>query len=131
MVPGIGSFVFAKSLSLQDQYEKAVVCEKNLKKVTVKYLTGQKQTFNIRRFDSVVWNVEPKAADLRVGTLVISSDEEHDREEIMTLGRIREIKTNIRKKTTYLVDRFDGKSIFVNLVKMRVIPEGDQPGSAF
>ena len=129
MVPGIGSFVFAKSISADDKYEKALVYEKNLKKVTVKYLNGQKQSFNIRQFDCVVWNVEPKPADLRVGTLVIASNEESGREQVMMLGRLREIKTNIRKKTSYVVDRFDGKSIVVNLSKLRIIPEGGQIGN--
>lgn len=131
VVPGVGSFVFAKSLSRVDQYDKAVVCDKNHKKVSVKYLNGQKQTFAIRQFECVVWNVEPNAADLRIGTLVITSEEEHGREQVMMLGRIREIKTNARKKTTYLVDLFDGKSIVVNLARLRVIPEGDQPSMYF
>ena len=128
MVPGVGTYIFAKSVSNENQYEKAVVHEKNLKKLTVKYLNGQKQTFSIRQFDSVVWNVDPNPADLRVGTLVIVSDEDSGREQIMILGRLREIKTNARKKTSYIVDKFDGKSIVVNLAKLRIIPEVDQTG---
>ena len=131
MVPGVGCFVYAKSLTADGEYEKAVVCDKSLKKLTVKYLSGQKQSFNIRKFECVVWNVEPNPADLRVGTLVIASEEEHGREQKMMTGRIREIKTNLRKKTTYLIDRFDGKSVIVNLSKLRSIPEGDQTGKYY
>ena len=116
--------------SSQFSYEKGVVCEKNLKKITVKMLNGKKQVYNLRKFDAVVWNVEPKPTDLRIGSLVISSDEEHGREQVMILGRIREIKTNLRKRTTYLVDRFDETSIITTLSKIRVVPEGDQTGTS-
>jgi len=126
MVPGVGTFIFARNASEVTRYEKAVVNEKSLKKVTVKYLNGQKTSFNIRQFDCVIWNVEPNPADLRVGSLVIASDDDSGREQIMMLGRLREIKTNARKKTTYVVDRFDGKSIVVTLSKLRIVPEGDE-----
>ena len=125
VVPGVGCYVYAKTPTNEDLYGKAVVVEKNLKKITVKYLSGKKQTYNIRQFDAVVWNIEPNPTDLRVGTLVIASDEEHGREQSMSRGRLREIKTNARKRTTYLVDFFDGRSVWVTLGKMRVIPEGD------
>ena len=128
VVPGVGTFIFARSASDVNRYEKAVVNEKNLKKVTVKYLNGQKTSFNIRQFDCVIWNVEPNPADLRVGSLVIASDDDSGREQIMMLGRLREIKTNVRKKTSYVVDRFDGKSIVVTLSKLRIVPEGDEAG---
>eukprot|EP00795_Rhopilema_esculentum_P010930 gene10930-19765_t len=126
IVPNQGCYVYAKVPSSQSSYEKGVVCEKNLKKITVKMLNGKKQVYNLRKFDAVVWNVEPKPTDLRIGSLVISSDEEHGREQVMILGRIREIKTNLRKRTTYLVDRFDETSIITTLSKIRVVPEGDQ-----
>ena len=128
VVPGVGTFIFARNASEVTRYEKAVVNEKSLKKVTVKYLNGQKTSFNIRQFDCVIWNVEPNPADLRVGSLVIASDDDSGREQIMMLGRLREIKTNVRKKTTYVVDRFDGKSIVVTLSKLRIVPEGDETG---
>ena len=111
VVPGVGCYVYAKTPTNDDLYGKAVVVERNLKKITVKYLSGKKQTYNIRRFDAVVWNIEPNPTDLRVGTLIIASDEEHGREQSMSRGRLREIKTNA--VTEVIISGFMGECMGV------------------
>ena len=120
--------MFAKMSGTENVYQKAVVHEKNLKKLTVKYLDGKKQSYNIRDFGAVLWNVDPNPADLRVGTLIIASEEEQGLDNKMLRARIHAIKTNSRKRTSYQVDFFDGRSIWTVLGKIRVIPEGDQTG---
>ncbi len=128
MVPSTGSFVYARVPADPDIYKKAVVSEKNLKRITVKFLDGKKQTYNIRDFGAVLWNVDPNPADLRVGSLIIASDEEHGSTLQMSRARIREIKTNSRKRTSYLVDFFNGISMWTVLSKIRILPETDETG---
>ncbi len=128
VVPSTGCYVYARLPGDADVYLKAVVVEKNLKRVYVKFFSGKKQGYNVRDFAAVLWNIDPKPTDLRVGTLVIVADEEHGSVERMIRARIREIKTNSRKRTSYLVDIFDGRSIWTVLSKIRVLPESDVTG---
>ena len=89
----------------------------------MKLLDGKKLTYNLRDFESVIWNAEPKKSELRVGALVISGDESRETGRRMTLGRVREIRTAPKKRTRFLVDFYDGKSVLVTLDKLRVVPQ--------
>eukprot|EP00794_Sanderia_malayensis_P015967 gene15967-17573_t len=125
LVPNTGCFVFAKTPSNPNVYKKAIVVEKNLKRITVKFLDGKKFTYNIRDFGAVLWDVDPNAADLRVGTLIIGLDDEHGSTLTMSRGRIREIKTNSRKRTMYLIDFANEFSLWTSLSRIRMLPETD------